>query len=88
MSNFYDDMLLKLGMPIDTTVGLKITICDLKGVFIEGHKGLLVFTPTQIVLRIGKKKLEISGNNLFINEIGCDELYIRGNITKLEVNND
>jgi sporulation protein YqfC len=88
MSNFYDDMLLKLGMPIADTVGLKITICDLKGVFVEGHKGLLLFTPTKIVLRIAKTKLEISGNNLFINEVSCDELYIRGNVLKVEVCND
>lgn len=88
MSNFYDDMLLKLGMPIDNAVGLKITICDLKGVFVEGHKGLILFTPTQILLRIGKRKLEISGNNLFINEVSCDELYIRGNVSKVEVCND
>lgn len=85
MNSFYNDMLLKLGMPIDDTIGLKITICDLKGIFIEGHKGLLVFTPTQIVLRIGKKKLEIAGSGLFINEVSADELYIRGRMTKLEV---
>ncbi|HKL74356.1 MAG TPA: YabP/YqfC family sporulation protein [Clostridia bacterium] len=88
MSNFYDEMLLKLGMPIDDTVGLKITICDMKGLLIEGHKGLLLFTPTQIVMRIGKNKLDICGNNLFINQVSCDELYIRGNIGKIEVIND
>ncbi|NLL56751.1 MAG: hypothetical protein GX242_06020 [Clostridiales bacterium] len=85
MSNFYDDMLLKLGMPIEDTVGLKITICNFKGALIEGHKGLLLFTPTKIVVRIGKKKLEITGNNLFINEVSCDELYIRGHIASIEV---
>lgn len=88
MNNFYNDMLLRLGMPIEDTVGVRITICDLKGVFIEGHKGLLLYTPYKIALRIKNKKLEIEGANLIINEVSFDELYIRGNLKRIEVIND
>lgn len=78
-------MLIRLGLPIEDTVGMKITVCDLRGILIEGHKGLMLYTPSKIILRLRKKQLEISGANLFINEVTGDELYIRGSIVKIEV---
>ncbi|HOO22849.1 MAG TPA: YabP/YqfC family sporulation protein [Clostridia bacterium] len=88
MRNYYDEMLLKLGLPVEDAVGLKVTVCSFRGVFIEGHKGLLVFTNNEILLKIGKEKLKISGADLKINEVSSDEIYIRGDIKALEVVHD
>jgi sporulation protein YqfC len=81
-------MLLRLGLPIEDTIGLKITICDFKGILIEGHKGLLLYSPNKILLRVNKKVLQLDGFNFFINEVSLDELYIRGRISKFEVLDD
>lgn len=85
MNTFYNDMILRMGLPIDTAIGVKITVCDLFGMLIEGHKGVISYTQSNVVLRIKDKKLIILGKGLSILEITADEVYIRGKLLSLAV---
>ncbi len=88
MNGFYNEMLMRMGLPADQTVGVKITVCDLCGVLVEGHKGLLGCSAEEISLRVKKKKLVIRGKNLLLLEITPDEAYIKGKIFAFEVEGD
>ena len=79
-------MIMRMGLPIEETVGFKITVCDMKGVLVEGHGGLLSYSSEEIVLRIKRsKKLALSGEDLTLNEVSCEEAYIRGKLKSIEV---
>lgn len=80
-------MLVRMGLPIDSAVGLKITICDLSAVLIEGHKGMVSYSPDSIILRTKSNKLVVAGKNLSIMEITPDEVYVKGKILSMAVEN-
>lgn len=87
MSGFYNEMIMRMGLPIEQTVGVKITVCDMCGVLVEGHDGLLTYESDNIVLRVKRKRLVIKGKNLLLLEITKDEAYIKGKIFAVEVEN-
>lgn len=78
-------MLIKMGLPFDCALGLKITVCDCNGVLVEGHKGVINYSQDSLVLRIKEGRLKILGKNLAIMEITADEVYIRGKIFSVAV---
>jgi len=78
---FYNDVLIKLGLPpADSIGGFKVTALDGKGVLVEGHRGLLFCTETEIVLRAARTELVVSGSALRIAEYNKQELFIAGEI--------
>lgn len=85
MNTFYNDMLIRMGMPIDSAIGVKITVCDLNGILIEGHKGVITYTQSNVDLRLKGKKLSILGKNLSIMEITSDEVFIKGKLLSMAV---
>lgn len=85
MNTFYSDMLLRMGMPLDSAIGVKITVCDLNGILIEGHKGVITYTKNNVDLRLKGKKLSILGKGLSIMEITADEVYIKGKMHSMAV---
>ena len=85
MNSFFNSMLVRMGLPLDSAVGLKITICDLSGMLIEGHKGIVSYAPSSIAIRTKNCKLIIIGKNLSIMEITPDEVYVRGKILSMAV---
>ncbi len=87
MNTYCKDMLMKMGLPSDCALGLKITVCDLNGVLVEGHRGVIVYSPDNLILRIKEGRLIILGKSLAIMEITADELYIRGKIFSVAVEN-
>lgn len=78
-------MLIKMGFPSDCALGLKITVCDLNGILVEGHKGVIIYSADSLVLRIKEGRLKILGKNLAIMEITADDVYIRGKIFSVAV---
>lgn len=84
MSGFYNEILLKLGLP-EETVGAKITVIDLKGVHIEGHGGIRGYSPEEITVKFKKKTLHIRGKELNVVAISKDEMYIKGRVCSCEV---
>lgn len=85
MSAFYNEVLLRLGMSPEETVGSKITVIDLKGVFIEGHRGIISYSPSEIFIGLKRKVLKISGENMCVFAVNKDEIFIKGKIVSCEV---
>lgn len=81
-------MIMRMGLPIDQTVGVKITVCDMCGVCVEGHNGLLSYTSDEIVLRYKRKKLVVRGKDMLLLEISKEEAFIKGKLCSFEVEND
>ncbi len=87
MSGFYNEMVMRMGLSVEQTVGVKITVCDMCGATVEGHNGLLSYTPDEIVLRIKRKKLIVRGKDMLILEITKEEAFIKGRLCSFEVEN-
>ena len=85
MHNFYDEMIFRLGMSPEETVGKRVTIFDMRGVVVEGHNGVSSVKENEIVLRYKREKLRIIGQNLSIAEFGGDEVFIKGRIISVGV---
>ncbi|MFA6866554.1 MAG: YabP/YqfC family sporulation protein [Clostridia bacterium] len=86
MDSFYDEMMSKLYLDKDIYLDFRVTICAFKGLYVEGHKGIMLYNPNRIVINVThKKNLEIIGSNMVINEIGSAEIFIKGNIKNVEV---
>lgn len=85
MLNFYDEMIFRLHLPPEETVGYRVTLFAGRAVVVEGHKGLTSVGEAEVVLRISRAKLRITGRNLSISEMNGDEAYITGKIIAVEV---
>jgi len=81
VTSIYNEMIYRLGLPIEEAVGARVTVCGFKAVCVEGHGGVLKVEDTQVLLRYKKKKLVISGKELSVLEITKDEVYIKGKIS-------
>jgi sporulation protein YqfC len=49
-------------------------------VYVQGHKGFSAFSPEKVVLRAGKKRLEINGENLVVRQLSNDDITVSGTI--------
>lgn len=65
--------------------GERVTIYGLRGVHVEGHKGIEEYSDKEIRIRYKKKKIAIRGDELKLKEIAKEELFINGKIKCLEV---
>lgn len=78
---FYNNILIKFGIPIDDSIGgTKITVIDFIGILIEGHRGVFSYSEEQILVNTKKDKIIIDGKNLILIEINIDEIFIKGKI--------
>ena len=83
--SFYNSILKKLNInPENNIGGNKISLFDGKGALIEGHNGIFSYAPTEIIIKLKKQNLTLNGNNLKVAEINKDELYITGQILKVD----
>ncbi|MDR0751629.1 MAG: YabP/YqfC family sporulation protein [Christensenellaceae bacterium] len=81
MMSIYNKIVSKVKLPPDNFVGgFTLILHDGRGVFLEGHKGVYNFSNTFIEVKIKKGLITISGENLKIETIGINELYISGSI--------
>ena len=83
MYSFYDETLLRLGLPLEQTTLPQIVFYYNAGVVVEGHKGVFYFSDREIVFRIGKEKIKIVGKDLIVREISDKQLFIRGKIESI-----
>ncbi len=84
MKSFFEETLDRVGLAL-SDYREKITVFGFCGIQIEGHKGLTDYSPECVAVKIGKKKLTVKGKNLSVREVTCDELFIKGKICGLEV---
>ncbi len=57
-----------------------VSVYSAKGVHLEGHKGVLVFSEEEIVFKRKKGAITILGKNLNISEISSTDAYVSGEI--------
>lgn len=55
-----------------------------KLLYIEGHIGLVNISPTLIVLKVRGARIEIVGENLYINELTENTMTIEGNVGEVK----
>lgn len=84
MKSFYDETILRLGLPVEQTTGRKVTVYDGVGVVVEGHGGISEYSPEKIRFRLGGKIFRIEGEKLEFREITGDELFIVGKVRLCE----
>jgi len=80
MNGFYNEILFSLGLSPEETSGRKVTIINFKGVYIEGHDGIIAYSPSEITVKLKKKILKITGENMTVAAISKDEIFIKGKI--------
>ncbi|MDD4316016.1 MAG: YabP/YqfC family sporulation protein [Clostridia bacterium] len=81
----YNDIIIKAGLPLSDSVGgEKISVVDFSAILVEGHKGVFSYSTEEIVVQLKMGRLSIGGRALQIVEINCDELYVSGEIIRLE----
>ena len=57
-------------------------------IHIMNYKRIILLEDDQILLQANSKKISIRGSHLVLNQLLDQELLIKGNITKIEVEND
>ncbi|HHT84064.1 MAG: YabP/YqfC family sporulation protein [Christensenellales bacterium] len=81
----YNKLIVKLGLPLSDSVGgVKLCMVDFMCVLIEGHRGILKYTPQEITVRLKKGNIVAAGQGLTIEEINADEILIKGNIDSIK----
>lgn len=83
MYSFYDEIILRLGLPLEETTFPRITMFYNQGLVIEGHKGLLDYNESEIIVRIQKEKIRIFGKKMIAKEITDDQMVICGKISSI-----
>ncbi|MBS4199713.1 sporulation protein YqfC [Bacillus sp. FJAT-49732] len=77
-------MAFKTELPADVVMDLpRVTIVGQLHIYIENHKGLLVFTDKELRLLLKQGQLLIKGNSFVIKTILPDELLLEGKIEEV-----
>ena len=75
-----------LDMPEDVVYELpRMTMIGDRQLYIENHRGVLLFSDKQLRVQLNKGELEVTGSNLIIRTIWIDEIFVEGLITGLEI---
>ena len=57
-------------------------------VVVEGHKGIVIYSTTQVTFAVGKTTLQISGDDLHIKCLEKHFAVIVGKVLSVEVKNE
>ena len=74
----------KLDLPGELSAGC-LTLCGGRQALIEGHRGLLAFSPECLVVRMGRQRLSLLGTGLHIRAMSGDRLLVCGRIQSVEM---
>ena len=71
----------KLGLSsVELTGGYSYTVYNGRGVHVEGHKGVIYMGDEEIVFRIKKGYITVSGEGLLLSELDGYDAYVKGKI--------
>lgn len=74
----------KMDLPADVLMDLpRITLVGQIHIYIENHRGLLVFSDTEVRLLLKQGQLLIRGNSFVIKMILPEELLLEGTIEQV-----
>lgn len=62
-----------------------IEITGQSRVLIENHQGVLAYSLEKIEIKMFYGKIAITGNNLKVMQMSCDQLVIKGHIDSLHL---
>ena len=81
MNSFFREIAALTELPFDTAFSAYRYV-NMGGValYVQGHKGIVSFDTSKIVLRVTKAHLEILGNDLKIKHLSNDDIVIVGEI--------
>ena len=72
-------------LPFDTVFsGYRCVNFGGKSLYVQGHGGVVSFGTDKIDLRVGKRRLEISGENLSVKRLTHDDIVVVGKIAGVE----
>ena len=75
----------RLALPGELMPGAgRLTLCGSRQALIEGHRGILEYTPEHIVVSFGREKLSLAGNTLRLRAMNAGELLVTGRIRAAE----
>lgn len=85
MFNFFEEIKGQLRR-VDKNLLSSYNMVNLSGkiLYVEGHLGLTVLSPTVISFKIKKGRVEVEGENLFLSELSSNTLKIEGQIKRVE----
>ena len=79
--SFFEQSAESLGMTVSEMIaGYRFTVYGSIGIHVEGHRGVLRLTDSEIVLRQRKHSIKILGSNLTLKELTETDVFIRGDI--------
>ncbi|TDQ41739.1 sporulation protein YqfC [Aureibacillus halotolerans] len=79
----------QLDLPADVTMDLpRLTMVGHLHLYIENHKGLLVYSDTELRLRLTTGQLLAQGKNFVIKKMYHDELILEGQIEQVRYINE
>lgn len=85
MFNFYEEIKSQLKKAQQNLLA-SYTMVNLSGaiLYVEGHLGLIVLSPSLIAFKIKKGRVEVEGEGLFLSELSLNTLKIEGKIKRVE----
>lgn len=76
-----------LELPMDISLDLpRVVIVGDLGVLISNHRGLIQYSRERIVVGVGAGQITVSGDNLEIEEVGQEQVVVKGLIKFVEMN--
>lgn len=87
LKKFRKELAELLELPMDISLDLpRVVIIGDLGVLISNHRGLIQYSPERIVVGVGAGQIAISGDSLEIEEVGQEQMAVRGVIKFVEMN--
>jgi sporulation protein YqfC len=75
-----------LELPQDILFDLpRLTLIGSRQLYVENHRGVVDFTPDQLVLALAQGRLRVSGHDLVITSILPEQVSVEGHITDIQM---
>ena len=86
MFNFFNEIKNK-AVNIDHNLLREYNIINLssKILYVEGHLGVTIITKEMVAFKVKRGRVEVSGEDLFLNELTDNTLLLQGKISKMEI---
>ncbi|MCE5234426.1 MAG: sporulation protein YqfC [Clostridiaceae bacterium] len=78
-----------LDLPMETVLDVpRLTVLGREKLLVENHKGVYEYYPSFVRLKTGCGMLRVGGEELALEELGAERLFISGRIASFEYENN
>lgn len=75
-----------LDLPQDILLDMpRVTLIGSRQLHIENHRGVLSFTPEELLLALSRGQLRVGGSGLVIRSIMSEEISVEGEIASIHM---